>query len=365
MNAQVMAHEPDQQVRAVLFPGDGEVILTTKMVSQPGPGQVLLRMRASGVCGSDLHFMHMSPAERRNPSLGKGLNGDPSITPGHEMAGVVEAIGAGVTSIRVGSRVAVQHYSGCGNCRECRAGWDCLCSNHVVYTLRRDGGFQDKVIAEAKDCIPIPEGLSYSSAAFIACGAGTSFQAVRRGELKAGQSLAAVGLGPVGLSALVWGQAEGARTIGIDPNPERAKFAEDMGVDLVLHPSDPDLIEKIESVSGYPGADVVIETAGNSAGRSLSLDVARNWGTSVFVSFGAGCELDAAAQIVQKQLTIRGSWMFSVSTMMDAMDYAVTRGVNLERLIGRTCSIEEAPEAIKEFEAGGMGKTVIVWGDEA
>ncbi len=78
-----------------------------------------------------------------------------------------------------------------------------MCANKVVYTLGRDGGFQDKVIAEAKDCLPIPDGLSYSSAAFIACGAGTSLQAIRRDELKAGHTLAAVGVRPVGLTALV------------------------------------------------------------------------------------------------------------------------------------------------------------------
>jgi threonine dehydrogenase-like Zn-dependent dehydrogenase len=91
------------------------------------------------------------------------------------------------------------------------------------------------------------------------------------------------------------------------------------------------------------------------------LDVARTWGTTVFVSFGAGCELDAAAQIVQKQLTIRGSWMFSVSAMMDAMAYAERNGPDLDRIVTRRCSIDEAPEAIKEFDAGSTGKTVVVW----
>jgi propanol-preferring alcohol dehydrogenase len=353
----------DQRVTAVLFPGNGAVELAGKVVGDPGPGEVLLSMRAAGVCGSDLHFMHMSPDERRNPSLGKGLNGDPAITPGHEMAGVVEAVGPGVVGLGVGSRVAVQHYSGCGHCRECRAGWDCLCANNTIYTLRRDGGFQDKVLAVAKDCIPIPDGLSYSSAAFIACGAGTSYQAIRRGDLRAGHTLAAVGLGPVGLSALMWGRATGARTVGIDPIEERRDFALSLGIERALDPSDPDLIARIEEVSGYPGADVVIETAGNSRGRSLSLDVARVWGTTVFVSFGAGCELDAASQIVQKQLTIRGSWMFSVSAMMDAMAFANENNLDLDRIVTETCSINEAPAAIKAFDAGGKGKTVIVWDD--
>jgi propanol-preferring alcohol dehydrogenase len=348
-------------VNAVLFTGNGNISVTEKEVGDPGSGEVRLGLRAAGVCGSDLHFLHMSPAERRNPSLGAGLEGDPAITPGHEIAGVVEAVGAGVTNVQVGTRVAVQHYSGCGDCRECRMGWDPLCANKTIYTLGRDGGFQDEVLAKSRDCLPIPDGMSYAAGAFIACGAGTSFQAVRRGELKAGDTLVAVGLGPVGLSALLWGLAEGARIIGIDPNPERRDFARSLGIATTLDPLRPDLHEQIEAITGRGGADVVIETAGNTPGRRLALEVARPWGTVVFVSFGPGCELDAAQHIVQKQITLRGSWMFSVSTMMDAMNFAQQRGVDLDQVVTRTCTLAEAPQAIRDFDAGASGKTVIAW----
>ena len=353
----------EQRVRAVLFPGDGAVALTEKVVGEPGPGQVLLALRAAGVCGSDLHFMHMSAEEQRNPSLGKGLGRDPGTTPGHEMAGVVEEVGPGVTQLQAGSRVAVQHYSGCGRCRHCRMGWDCLCEDHVVYTLGRDGGFQDKVIVEAKDCLALPVGMTYATAAFIACGAGTSFQAVKRGDLKAGATLAAVGLGPVGLSALLWGKAMGARTVGVDPVAERREFALKLGVDVVLGPYEAELGSRIAGLSGYPGADVVIETAGNAAGRRLAVNLGRTWGCVVFVSFGPGCELDPGPEIVQKQLTIKGSWMFSVSTMMDALAFAQEHDVGLERVVTDTCRLGDAPAAIKAFEAGRPGKTVFVWDD--
>ncbi|MCG3776806.1 MAG: L-threonine 3-dehydrogenase [Nitrospira sp.] len=349
-----------QSVRAILCPGNGRIELTTKMVGRPGPGEVLLDMRASGICGSDLHFMNLSPEDRRSEILGKGLDGDPSITPGHEMAGVVEAVGEGVTALWIGQRVAVQHYSGCGNCSECRSGWDCMCSKAVIYTLKRDGGHQDKVLAVARDCIPIPDGLSFTSAAFVACGAGTSFQAIRRGGLQAGQSLASVGLGPVGLSALLWGRVFGSTTIGIDPSSERRNFALSKGVDQVFDPSDPGMLETLlRETSG--GADVVIETAGNASGRSLSLDVARPRGTVVFVSFGGECFLDAPRQIVQKQLDIRGSWMFDVAAMMGAMEAAVALNVDLDGLITTTCEIDGGPEAIRAFAAGSNGKTMIVW----
>jgi D-arabinose 1-dehydrogenase-like Zn-dependent alcohol dehydrogenase len=350
-------------IDAVVFPGSGEVVLTTKPVPVPGHGEVLLGLRAAGVCGSDLHFMHQTAEEMRHSDLGKGMSREPSLTPGHEIAGVVEALGEGVTSLRLGDRVAVQHYSGCGQCRTCRMGWDALCDDKVVYTLGRDGGFQDKVTACAKDCLRIPDGMSYTTATFIACGAGTSFQAVRRGELKAGETLASVGLGPVGLSGLLWGKASGARTVGLDTNAERRDFAKSKGVDLVLDPLQDGLLDEIERFSGRPGADVVLETAGNSPGRRLACEITRPWGTAVYISFGGICELDAAQHIVQKQITLRGSWMFSVSTMMEALAFAQERGVDLEGLVTRTCSLPEAPRAIKDFDNGAVGKTVILWDD--
>ena len=282
----------DQVVRAVLFPGNGAVTTTEKVVGDPKAGQVLIALRAAGVCGSDLHFMNMSPDEQRNPSLGKGLGRDPGVTPGHEIAGVVEAVGPGVSHLQVGSRIVVQHYSGCGQCRHCRMGWDCLCEDKVVYTLGRDGGFQDKLLAEAKDCVLLPDGVTYITAAFIACGAGTSFQALKRGDLKAGATLAVVGPGPVGRSALLWGKALGARTVGVDPIQERREFAKNLGADMVLNSADADPAGQIGELSGYPGADVVIETAGNSQGRRLAVSLGRTWGCVVFVSFGPGCELD-------------------------------------------------------------------------
>jgi propanol-preferring alcohol dehydrogenase len=353
----------EQIVRAMLFPGNGDVELTEKVVGDPGPGEVLLAMRAAGMCGSDLHFMHMSPDERRH-SPWKGLDGDPERTPGHEIAGVVEEVGAGVTHLKPGDRVAVQHYSGCGFCRSCRMGWDFMCENKTVYTLGRDGGFQDKLLAAAKDCIPIPDGVSFTTAAFIACGAGTSFQAIRRGELKAGQTLLSVGLGPVGFSALMWGTVTGARTIGIDPVPERRELALSLGIGMALAPDDPELLDKIESVAGYPGADVVIETAGNNAGRRLSLEATRPWGTAVWIGFGPGCELDAVNHIIMPQITLRGSAVISVSAMMDALSFVARSGIDFDRAITHTCGIEDAPAAIKAFEAGGQGKTFIVWPDD-
>jgi threonine dehydrogenase-like Zn-dependent dehydrogenase len=346
-------------MKALIFPGSGVVELVDKPIPEAGPGEILIRVRVAGVCGSDLHFMHASAEEQRNSKLGTGLSRDPYTTPGHEITGTVEAAGAAVKNFRVGDRVVVHHYSGCGFCRSCRMGWDTLCKEKVVHSLHRDGGFQEFVVADAKDCLAIPEAMSFSLAAFVSCGAGTSFQALRRGELKSGETVAAIGLGPVGLSALLWAKSMGCRTIGLDTSATRRAFATELGVDDVLDPTAFDVREMMETVTARGGADVTIETAGNSSGRSLALDATRVWGTAVFVGFGGTCEFDAGPQIVQRQITIKGSWMFSLPTLMDALDAAVSGNIGLDRIITKTCSIDDAREAIEEFAAGASGKTVI------
>lgn len=347
-------------MKALIFPGSGALELVEKPLPEAGPGEIVIDIRASGVCGSDLHFLHASAEEQRHSKLGVGLDREPTVTPGHEIVGIVGSVGPEVYSLRAGDRVAVHHYSGCGNCRVCRMGWDTLCPAKSVHSLHRDGGFQEKVVAKAKDCLVVPDSMSFEEAAFIACGAGASFQALRRGKPKSGDSVAAVGLGPVGLSALLWAKSMGSPTIGLDISRERREFAENVGVDLVVDPREPGFLDLIDQFTNKGGADVTLETAGNAAGRSLALDVTRVWGTAVFVGFGGTAEFDAGPQIVQRQLTIRGSWMFSIHTLMDALNYAAHHDVGLEKVITRTCSLEEAPQAILDFAAGASGKTVIV-----
>lgn len=347
-------------MKAIIFPGSGALEVVEKPLPEAGPGEIVIDIRASGVCGSDLHFLHASAEEQRHSKLGKGLDREPTVTPGHEIVGIVESLGPEVSSLCVGDRVVVHHYSGCGSCRSCRMGWDTLCAEKKVHSLHRDGGFQEKVAAKAKDCLVIPDNMAFEEAAFIACGAGTSFQALRRAEAKAGDSVAAVGLGPVGLSALLWAKSMGANTIGLDTSNDRREFAQDLGVDLVLDPAQTDVLERIDQFTHKGGADITIETAGNSAGRSLALDVTRVWGTAVFVGFGGSCEFDAGPQIVQRQITIKGSWMFNMPTLMDALNYSTHHDVGLERVITRTCSLAEAPQAILDFASGATGKTVIV-----
>jgi len=340
-----------QVVNAAIFTGLSEMALVKKEVRSPRLGEVLLDVKAEGVCGSDLHYYHIS-AEAMEAHTQPRKH---TTTPGHEIAGIVESVGEGVSHLRQGDRVAVQHYSGCGYCLSCRKGWDNHCQNNTVYSLDRDGGYQDKVIVDARDCVALPEELSFGAGAFLACGASTAYQALHRADIPLGGTVAIVGLGPVGLAALAWAKAMGVRAFGIDPVPERLEFAASLGFKSYDSTS-------FDITSVAPdGVDSVIDTSGNIHGRRTASRIAKVWGTVVLVGFGPGYDIDPVTDVIMRQSTIKGSFVFSMPVMMEAVADAVRLGLDLEPILTVFCRLEDAPAAVADFAAGSTGKTTITW----
>jgi len=325
--------------------------IVEKTVPEPGLGEVLLDVRAEGMCGSDLHYYHIS----RDAMTAHTQPRDWTTTPGHEMAGVVERIGPGISHLHVGDRVAIQHYSGCGTCLSCRKGWDNHCENNTVYSLDRDGGYQDKVIVAARDCVPLPDSMSFESGAFLACGASTAYQALNRADLPLGGTVAVIGLGPVGLAVLAWAKAFGLHAFGLDPVAERRDFAAGLGHDVFDSAS-----FDIEAV--VPGGvNAAIETSGNIHGRRSASRITAIWGSVVLVGFGPGYDIDPVTDVIMKQSTIRGSFVFSMPVMMEAVRDADRLGVDLDSIVTVRCTLDETPDAVDAFAHGGIGKTMIVW----
>lgn len=339
-------------VRALRFADKERVSVVDAALPEPAAGEIILDVKAAGLCGSDLHYFHMTQEEMQNATQPR----DPEMTPGHEIAGIVKQVGPGVLFPKVGDRVAVQHYSGCGVCETCRTGWDVHCENVRVYSLNRPGGLQDELIVTARDCVILPEEISFASGAFLACGATTAYQALQRSEVRPGGSVLVVGAGPVGLAVLTWAKALGLHAIATDPSRERRDFAESLGFTEVYDSSGFD----VESI--IPGkADVVIETSGNIHGRRTASESSRTWGTVVFVGLGPGFEIDPVPNLIMRQVTLRGMFVFSVPLMMEAVREVVKHRVDLDPIITRIATVEEGPQAFTDFAGGSVGKTVIGW----
>ncbi|RAL96033.1 zinc-binding dehydrogenase [Agrobacterium sp. MS2] len=346
-------------MRTVLFPGDRKIEIVETTKPKPGFGQVLIEMKAAGLCGSDLHQQYRVPASQRK-GIVVGHRTDPCTIPGHEPAGVVASLGEGVSNLSIGDRVAVAHVTGCGHCQACRRGRDIDCKNKVFYGLDRDGALSDFMVAEAKDCVKLPDQISFVEGAIWACGAGTAYAALERGGLVAGQTVAVVGLGPVGAAACFFAQKAGARVIGIDPIEARREHAKSLGADhtfdAMKHPD-----ELTRALTRGEGADLVIEASGVSPGRASTVSLARVGGTIVFVGLNDALVEFDIDQVIQKQLNLKGCWVFGTPDLQEMINHAVDTGISVEEMVTYRYSLEDAETAITNFDKGSLGKTVFVW----
>jgi L-iditol 2-dehydrogenase len=349
-------------VRAVLLPGDRQVRIVELDKPKPAAGQVLIEVKAAGLCGSDIHMLYRVPAEARRQEIMLGLSIDPDIIGSHEPAGVVAEVGEGITHLKPGDRVAVAHLSGCGVCLACRRGWDIDCPNKTTYGFDRHGAMSDFMIAEAKDCAILPPSVSFAEGAFYACGAGTGYWALRRGQLGPSETVVIVGLGPVGVAAAYFAAQAGAHVIGVDPIAERRDFARQHGVHVAIDPTSGNVGDAVKENNGGQGADLVIDASGSSAGRSAALDAARTWGRVVFVGFGDDATtFDVGAQIIQKQLTVIGAWVYSTPDLQEMLYDVARRGYSVQPLILHEYDVADAEEAWRSFDAGSLGKSMVVW----
>ena len=221
-------------MRGVTFLGERKLQLAEFSDPVPGAREVIVEIKASGMCGSDLKFYR---AAGGTVALGLGKTSGPVIA-GHEPCGIVAALGANVTerAARIGARVMVHHYAGCGACPHCLTGWSQMCvEGSVVYGVTGHGAHAPYMKVPAHTLVPLPDELSFATGAAISCGTGTAYQALRRMQLR-GHTIAIVGQGPVGLSATQLAAAMGARVIALDVSEQRLARAKDFGADALIHP---------------------------------------------------------------------------------------------------------------------------------
>jgi threonine dehydrogenase-like Zn-dependent dehydrogenase len=257
----------------VFLPGDSTAEIRRYPVPVPGPGQVVLRVGASGICGSDLSYIY------HGYKTHKGLDGAPAyrgVIAGHEPCGTIVAAAPDVRRVAVGDDVIVYHIHGCGVCRNCRAGYYISCTDPThrkAYGWQRDGGHAEYVLVDETECIPLPDGLTQVDGALIACGFGTAYEGLRRTAVHGGEDLLVVGLGPVGLAAAMIGRMLGARrVIGVERSQSRIEFVR--GLDLVddLVVADENAVENVLQLTDGAGCQVSVDCSGSTAGRRTAVE---------------------------------------------------------------------------------------------
>ena len=278
---------------------------------EPGPGQILVRVMASGVCHTDLH----------------AVTGDwpvkptPPFIPGHEGVGEVAAIGAGVTGVREGDRVGVPWlYTACGHCEHCVGGWETLCESQQNTGYSVNGGFADYVIADPEYVGHLPGKLEFGGAAPVLCAGVTVYKGLKETEVKPGQWVAISGIGGLGHMAVQYARAMGMRVVAVDVADDKLALAQSLGAEATVNAKSEDPAGWINrEIGGVHGALV---TAVSTTAFHQAIGMLRRHGTLALVGLPPGTFPTPIFDVVLKRLTIRGSIVGTRLDLTEALAFA-------------------------------------------
>jgi threonine dehydrogenase-like Zn-dependent dehydrogenase len=342
-------------VRGVYLPGGRRVDLREVPDPEAGRGQVVVEMRASTICGSDLRAIYRE-------HLGEGPEAYQDVIGGHEPCGQVVAVGPEVERIRVGDRVVVYHISGCGQCDECRRGYQISCTSprRAAYGWQRDGGHADLLLAEERDLVPLPDSLTFLDGACVACGFATAYEALCRVAVAGGEQVLITGLGPVGLAAGMLASAMGSPwVVGTDPSPDRRALARDLGaVDVAVEGADEDLHDLLGGEAG--GAEVTVDCSGAGVAQLTALRHTRRHGRCALVGEGGTLTVDVSEVLIHRQLTVHGSWVAPTWRMTELLERLARWDLHPERVVTDRFALADAARAYEVADGGARGKVGIV-----
>ncbi len=351
-----------KKMTGAVLPGNATVELRQFDIPTPSHGEVLIRMKASTICGSDIRCIYRE-------HLGKGPEGyTPGMIAGHEPAGEIIACGPGLRRFQNGDRVLVYHISGCGLCHDCRRGYMISCSSERwrrAYGWQRHGGMAAYMLAEEKDLVALPAALSYADGAQIACGFGTVYEGLDRIGVSGNDAVLVTGLGPVGLAACMVARAMGAtRVIGVDPSDERRALAQRLGLADDLLDGQGDTVAAVRALTGGPGVECAVDCSAHAQARRTCLQAARSRGRICFIGEGGDCAFAPSADMIHDQKTLFGSWVTSIWKMEELVERIVRWKIRPERLITHRFPLERVDEAYALMASGHCGKVAVCFDEE-
>lgn len=343
------------------LPGNSTVDLREVPVPAPGHGEVLLRMKASTICGSDIRCIY-------HEHLGKGPEGYQGVIAGHEPCGQVVDVGPGCRRFREGDRVIVYHISGCGVCNDCRRGYMISCTSEKyrrAYGWQRDGGMADFMLAEEKDLVALPEELSYADGAQVACGFGTVYEGLQRVGICGDHDVLITGLGPVGLATGALCRQMGAqKIIGIDVIQDRLKLAIKLGVCDVVLPAGSDNVAQVCDLTRGAGVERAVDCSANDAARATAIRSTRKWGKILFLGEGGRVEFNPSPDIIHGQKTLFGSWVTSTWLMEELVERLVRWNLHPADLITHRLPLGQVGEGYSVMSSGRCGKVAVCFDEE-
>jgi propanol-preferring alcohol dehydrogenase len=296
-----------------------------------------------------------------DPVVGGAAAGTGTIIPGHEPAGVVEAVGPGVASPRPGDRVAVYLALGCGRCAHCRAGHLMLCPTWQCIGFDVHGGNADYLVVPAGNCLGIPDEMSFEVAAVSTDCIGTLYSAQKRLAVSGRDTLAVFGMGPMGAAGVMVGRANGARVVAIDVVAGRLELARALGADEVVDASAADPVARVRELTAGQGATVAIDCSGSAVCESQALDCTAPLGRVAFIGENREATIRPSDQLIRKQLSLCGSWYFPIHEYDEIARFILAHRLPVDRLISHRFPLREAAEAFTLFDQRRTLKVVFTW----
>ena len=344
----------------LVLPGDSTAVFTEVPVPTPGHGQVLIKVKSSTICGSDIRAIY-------HQHLGKGPEKYQGVVAGHEPCGQIVEEGPGLKRFKSGDRVIVYHISGCGVCNDCRRGYmiSCTSPHRAAYGWQRDGGMAEYLVADEKDLVLLPDELSYTDGAQVACGFGTVYEGLEKIGISGNDAVLVVGLGPVGLAALMLCKALGAnKLIGIDVVQERLDLAQELGLADHLLLAGRNNVAEVRALTGGHGVERAVDCSGAAPGRLTAIQAARKWGKIVMIGEGGEVAFNPSPDIIHDQKTIYGSWVTSIWLMEELVERLVRWGIHPEDLVTHRFALSDADKAYELMAGGKCGKVAVCFDEE-
>ncbi|WP_413377443.1 zinc-binding alcohol dehydrogenase family protein [Alkalihalobacillus sp. 1P02AB] len=298
---------------------------------------VLVKVKAVGICGSDMHIYHGS-----NP-----FTTYPRVI-GHEVAGIVEEVGSAVSHLQPGDRVALEPISYCGTCYACRKGRPNVCTSLEVFGVHRDGGMREWIVAKEKKWHKVEEYVSFEAAALaepMTIGA----QAMFRGNVQSSDTVFIMGAGPTGIACLIMAKQKGATVFISDFNDNRLDYAKSIGADYLIHPGQEDVEKVITEKTNGELINVVIDAVGTAATFEQAVTLASTAGTVVTLGFNESPSNIPSLALTKKELTVVGSRL-QTNQFPGVIEQVNHKRIDPSAVISHQFAYTEIKEAIELLE---------------
>ncbi|MGB6092700.1 MAG: zinc-binding dehydrogenase [Moheibacter sp.] len=323
-------------------------------IPEIGPKDVLIQIKAAGICHSDAHYLAGISKQSFLP-----------ITLGHEVAGVIEKTGESVKNLKIGDRVCLHYNISCGECHYCLTGNDQFCPEARMIGHHLDGGYAEYIAVPARNAIRLPEEISFEAGATLMCASATSFHALLKSRIKPGEKAVVFGVGGLGQSAVQLAKAFGATEVfAVDINDEKLKLAEKHGA-IPVNGKEKNPVDEIKKLNNGKGVDIALELIGLPITQKQAIASVGPMGRVVFVGLAEKTiELDTYKEVLANEAELIGSNDHLLSELPLLIDFAKNKSLDTSAIISKMIPLEADAinQALNELSnySGAAVRTVIV-----